>query len=699
MSMDATSTLIRSSLLGTARKRPGLVAALRVVGWIGMLATLLITLAVVAILTTVWWYGRPADDIDLAPLLDYRPPQVTRVLARDGTPIGEIAIERRTLVEFEALPQTLVDAFVAAEDADFFEHEGLDWSAIVRATTSNLIHGEARQGGSTITQQVIKNTLVGSARTLERKSLELRLVGRVEALLDKREIFMIYVNAIYLGEGCHGVEQAALHYFGKSVGELDLGESALLAALPRSPGRVTPYRRAELLEARRKHVLARMLALGRIGADEARHHLANPPKVLDRDALRDRAAFGEADEFVALARRELIRRYGEDQLATLGATVWTTVDLEVQRAARAAGRARLDAHEQRHGRGAHARPLADKARARLFARAPERLSVGESLAVVVTSNEHAARGRLEAAIGRHRVRVELPAWAREASRFPIGAALSVSITELGSEHALARLEAGPEFALALADVRTGELRALIGGRGFRQGDFDRSRSARRQPGSAFKPIVYGAALRSGRFTATSPMNLGEALAESDNAVALALFDALGPEPIHEFARELGLTSLLGRDRTLALGTSELTPLELLTGYLTLARSGAGIDPSGVARIDVPDDRRATLVRPRSFGVEAELAAALTDLLYLVVAEGTAQPAAELGRQVAGKTGTTDDARDAWFAGFTREHAAVVWVGFDRPHGLGPLEGGGDLALPIWLAAMQAAQRVDDQARP
>jgi penicillin-binding protein 1A len=693
--------------LQPARKRPRVRRLLGIVVRIGMLAVLLGATGVVAIVAMVGWFGRAADDIDLAPLLEYQPPQVTRVLARDGTPIGEIVIERRTVVEWDAMPHSLIDAFVAAEDADFFEHEGLDWTGIARATLNNLVPGEARQGASTITQQVIKNTLVGSARTLERKSQELRLVGRVEALLDKREIFTIYVNAIYLGEGCHGVEQAARHYFGKSVGEIDLGEAALLAALPRSPGLVTPYRQPDRLERRRKHVLGRMIALGKITVDEAQPFLARPPKVLDRDAPRDRAAFGDADEFVALARRELIRRYGEDRLATLGATVWTTVDLDVQRAARAGGRDQLDALERRHGHGSHARPLAAKARARLSARAPDRLELGESHTVVVVGHEHADEGWLDAELGRHRMRIELPVDARSVARFPIDSALTVTITDTTVDRVRAELEPGPELALVLADVRTGELRALIGGRDFRQADFDRSRAARRQPGSAFKPILYGAALRSGRFTAASrgrggpegqPMRLREALAQSDNAVALALFAAIGPDAVHEFARDLGLVSPLGRQPSLALGTSEVTPIDLLTGYLTLARGGVGIEPRGILRIEVPDDLHGHRVEPlaaptraRMFGIEAEVAAVLTSMLRSVVDEGTAKLASELGRPVAGKTGTTDDARDAWFAGYTPDHVAVAWVGFDVPRSLGKLESGGELALPIWLAAMHVAE--------
>lgn len=688
---------------------------------LGGVATMILT---VGILGTVWWFGRQVD-VDPERLLDYRPHQVTRILARDGTPIGELVFdERRTVVDYDELPEHLVHAFLAAEDADFFEHDGLDWPGIARAAVANLTPGRGSQGASTITQQVIKNTLLTHARTVERKSQELVLAGRVEAVLDKRQILEIYVNEVYFGEGRYGVEEAARWYFGKHVADVDLGEAAALAALPHAPGVVTPYRRVDDLEARRDYVLRQMREHGFARAEDIAPYLGAPIVALEHP--RDPPGIGEAEEFVALARAELIRRYGEEALPTLGATVRTSVDLDLQREARSAGRRELAGLEARHGYGHHARPLSKRARKRLEARAPEHVDAGSRQTAIldepsietVHPERAPAAARLRATVGVHPVTIELPESlaglppAELARRFPAGSAIEVRITAPPSAEspAFAELGPGPEFALALADVRSGELRALIGGRQYARGGFDRATSARRQPGSSFKPILYGAAIASREFTAAStaigggqggvrgePMRLRSALAHSDNAVALALMRAVGHERVDAFARDLGVASELGRHLSLALGTSEMTPLELMTAYLTLARGGAGIEPKVILEIEVPPDLHgqtpepvAPEPTPRLFSVDAGVAAVVTSMMASVVDEGTGKQAADLGRPVVGKTGTTDEARDAWFAGYTPDHVAVTWVGFDSPRSLGARESGSHVALPIWVAAMRTA---------
>ncbi len=675
----------------------------------------LVVLALLGVVALVRWHGRGADEVDPRVLLDYRPLQVTRVLARDGTLIGELHDgERRTLVTYAELPPALVDAFLAAEDADFFAHDGLDWPSIVRASFANLVDAEVRQGASTITQQVIKNTLLARERSVARKSQEIVLAGRVEAVLSKRQIFTIYVNEVYFGEGRYGVVEAARYCFAKPLADLDLGELATLAALPNAPGVVTCSRRTDRRAARRDYVLRQLVEHEFATAAEVEPFLGRPIIPVDRDALARAPGLGEADEFVELARLELARRYGEDGLARLGATVRTSVDLELQREARAAGREQLDRLEARHGYGAHARPLSARARARLEARAPTRLEPGRrATAIVVDEGPTLVDGRLQARIGAHRIAIELGELASLdpaalAERFARGRAIEVRILApaRGRAPARASLEPGPQLALALAEVESGELLALLGGREFRRGQFDRSRLARRQPGSCFKPVVYGAALRAGAVTAATvlpgddagaPISLPDALAESDNAVPLALLDAIGPAPVHEFARALGIESPLGEQPSLALGTSELTPIELLTAYLTLARAGVGERPTAILAVEVPADlqgRTPTPIAepepPARFGVEPALAALLTSMLERVVLDGTGKPAQALARPVAGKTGTTDEARDLWFAGFTRDHVAVAWVGFDQPRSLGRNESGHSLALPIWLAAMQRA---------
>ncbi|GEM_PF-137939 len=735
------TTSAKSNLAPPPRRPPGHPLWKRILAWTVALGGVASILSLSAVVATVWWYGRKADTVDPERLLDYHPPQVTRVLARDGTVIGELVFEeRRTVVGYDALPEHLVSAFLAAEDADFFDHDGLDWPGIARAVFANLTQRHVHQGASTITQQVIKNTLLSHARTLERKSQELVLAGRVEAVLSKRQILEIYVNQVYFGEGRYGVEEAARWYFGKSVGEVDLGEAAVLAALPQAPGVVTPYRRPEALERRRDYVLRQMREHGFARAEDIAPYLEIPIVAVDHSPGAGghtpgagghtpgaggptTMAIGDADEFVALALAELTRRYGEAALPTLGATVRTSVDLDLQREARAAGRRELAELEARHGYGRHGRPISDRARRRLEARAPTEVAAGERHTVLLEGMfEARSDGReehlLQARLGAFQVQVKLPPALFELPpveldrRFPRGGALEVRITAVpgGALPLLAELGPGPELALVLADVRSGELRAVVGGVHFRRGDFDRAREARRQPGSAFKPVVYGAALDSREFTPAStaigggqggiagePMRLRDALAHSDNAVALALMAALGPEAVHAFARDLGITAPLGPHLSLALGTSELTPMELLTAYLTLARGGVGMDPRAIIEIDVPPDLRGerptAIAHPRvhrTFGVDAEVAAVLTSMLASVVEVGTAKSARSLGRPTVGKTGTTDDARDAWFAGYTADHVAVAWVGFDSPRSLGARESGSHVALPIWISAMRHA---------
>ena len=592
-------------------------------------------LAALAVVGVVWWYGRQADAVDPELLLDYRPRQVTRILARDGTVIGELHTgERRTVVAYDELPPTLVDAFLAAEDADFFTHHGLDWPGIVRATVRNVTQVEAQQGASTITQQVIKNTLLDQRRSVERKSQEIVLASRVEAVLSKRQILEIYVNEIYFGEGRYGVSEAARYYFGKTLAELDLGEMATLAALPNAPGVVTCYRQVERLAARRDYVLTQMVEHGFLAPAAIAAYVGQPIVPLDREAAARVSAIGDADEFVDLARRELLRRYGEDGLARLGATVWTTVDLDLQREARATSGRTLDQLEARHGYGTHARPLSASARARLDASAPATLEPGQRLAVVIADARPHDPGRaeLDATLGPHAVVIELGPLAsleREAlaERFPVGHAIDVRVrADRGSDGiAHATLEPGPELAVALADVESGQLRVLLGGREFHLGGFDRALFARRQPGSSFKPVVYGAAARAGMLTPDAVLpgdeglwrGVAEAFADSDNAAAQALFDAVGPLAVHQFARDLGLDAALRDDASLALGTSEVTPIELLTAYLTIARAGAGIEPRSITAIEIPDDLRghapaqlaAEPGRTR-FGVEIDVAARL-----------------------------------------------------------------------------------------
>ncbi|HVH97642.1 MAG TPA: PBP1A family penicillin-binding protein [Enhygromyxa sp.] len=688
-----------------------------------------------------WYYGRDVEDVDEAKLRDYRPPQVTRVLDRNGVLIGEIFSERRTFVPYEEIPAHVENAFLAAEDADFYRHEGMDYIGMVRALVANVRARSLKQGASTITQQVVKNFLLSPERTFDRKVQELILARRIEQLLDKSEILELYLNDIYLGHGRYGIEEASLFYFGKSIREIDLGQAALLATLPKSPSNGTPYKDYDKAKARQVYVLEQMQKHAFAKPEEVARYIEAPLDIVDRDANADaeteidpsRAAkvAPGAEEFVDIAKAELVARYGEDALGELGATVVTTVDLELQRAARKALLDSLVAMDKRRSWGHGITPAKDKNRTRAAKQGAGPHTVGSIYPVII---EERAPGLpkegFPAVVGESfHVWVQVPEGSRyddpelsHLEQFPAGGITmgrvlaTTAPKELGLPDGwgLAEIGSGPEAASVLTDVDTGEVLAMIGGSRYGRGDFNRVLAAKRQPGSSFKPFVYGAALRSGQFTAASliedspeiyekwrPTNYerdvyrGEirmrvALTHSVNTIAIKLLDAVGIDAAIEFARLCGIESELEPNLSLALGTAEVTPFELMRGYLTLARGGSRIEPIFILSIELPGEDKWTPTREPEQVLDGGLVFVLASMMRSVVEEGTGTKAKELKVPVAGKTGTAAESRDAWFAGFTQDLVAIAWVGFDTPKPM-TRESGGKAALPIWLGAMKAAR--------
>ncbi|MFO0635183.1 MAG: PBP1A family penicillin-binding protein [Nannocystaceae bacterium] len=693
----------------------------------------LLALAGVATIAGIfWWYARDLDAVDESRMRNYRPPQVTRILSRDGEVIGEIYTERRTLVRYEDIPSHVENAFLAAEDADFYRHEGMDVLGMVRALVVNVRAGEVKQGASTITQQVVKIFLLSAERTLERKVQELVLARRVEQAFSKREIIELYLNEIYLGHGRYGIEEASRFYFGKSVRDIDLGQAALLATLPKAPGRDSPLQQPEHAKRRQVWVLGQMVDHGFATADEVAPFIDVPiDRMLAPAGARARIEPG-AEEFVDQARAMLEAEFGADAVPYLGATVVTTVSLPLQRAARAAVREQLRAIDERQGYGHKLKPAKAKVRAQAQLAGATTIGVGQTHAAVVVAAEGLALPDdcVAATIGEHPVVVRVPAGSRYAEadhtaavQLPVGAVVDVRIVagpghaEAGvpSSHAVAEIDAGPEAVVVVAAVDSGEVLAMIVGSRYASGGFDRASRALRQPGSSFKPFVYGAALASRQFTAASlvsdspeiyekwrPTNfepdvyrgdirLREALARSVNTVAIKLVDRLGVAQVQAFARAAGIHSKQPDDLSIGLGTGEVTPLELAGAYLTLARGGSRIDPSLVRSIATADGRR---IEPGSAPQQVlgeDVAFVLTSMMTQVVQSGTGTEAKALGRPVAGKTGTSADHHDAWFAGFTPRTVAVAWIGFDRPRPLGRSETGGKAAVPLWVAAMRGAE--------
>ena len=665
-----------------------------------------------------WYYGRDLPDV--ASLRSYEPPQTTRVLDRHGETIGEIFRERRTVVEMERVPRVLVLCVLAAEDADFYQHEGLDYPGIVRAVLRDLKEGRAAQGASTITQQVVKLLLLSPERTLSRKIRELILARRVEQELTKDEILHLYLNHINFGHGRYGVQEAAQYYFGKDVEELTLAEASLIAGVPQAPARLSPRSHPEAARRRQAFVLRQL--------EEKRAEYWPDLALEDIEAAREEEVTlieregpePEGAEIMALVRRELRDQVGEEAYRRGGFTVHTTLDLELQEAGREALRDGLEAVDRRQRyRG----PLRVPRRPREL-QPVEALRSGRVYRAEVTGTDDET-GTIHLDVGGHAAVVDLADLTRynpeglAASAFaPVGSRARVSILRAGEEGepAEAKLELGPQGALVVIDPRSRDVLALVGGYEGGPG-FDRSRQAVRQPGSTFKPLVYALGVQQRRFTPATlmidapavydrwrPQNyetwrhegavrLREALARSINLVAVRAIEEVGPDRVVELARQLGIATDLDPGLGLALGASGVRPIELTNAYATFAAGGRWAAPRFITRIEGPAGEVELPEReaPRDV-LTPEEAYVVTSMLESVASEGgTARRAARLGRPVAGKTGTSNEARDAWFMGYTPNVVAGVWVGFDDRRPIGRRESGGRTALPIWMDVVAAAE--------
>lgn len=557
----------------------------------------------------------------------FRPGEGGRILDRNDRFLGRIAVVRRVNVPLTAIPLHVREAFLATEDRRFYRHNGLDWRGVLRATTRNVRQLGVREGFSTITMQVARNSFLVNkryGRTLRRKLIELRLARLIESELTKDQILELYLNLIYLGNGMHGVEAASRDLFGKSVSQLDVSEGAVLAGLPKAPSAYTPRNSYDRALRRRNLVLSLMAEAGylssasaaaaqrerlRVAADEWRPDTGNEPLALD-------------------AVRALIDSIRPDALKEGDVTVYTTLDLTAQRAA-------------------------------------DRAVLRQTTAVT-----------------------------RE------------------TQYAGSRVRDAAQGALVALDPRTGDIRALVGGRRSARG-FNRAFSARRQPGSAFKPFVYAAALAAGMTPATlvddepvevlqgrsvwRPANyegsyqgtitLARALAISSNAAAVRVSQNVGIPNVIQAARRNGIASPLPRYPAMALGAVEVTPLELVAAYAPFANGGLRVHPRLVRRIEAMDGTVLWSAEtiPADTVMDARDAFQLTDMLRGVVDNGTGRVVRDMGVRgpVAGKTGTTNNADDVWFIGYTPSLVAGVWFGYDTPRPIAPRASGGRLAAPAW----------------
>ncbi len=602
-----------------------------------------ISISIVMVLTTVvfifgilsyfyFTYGLPSIDT----LRNYKPSTITRFYAHDGELIGEFFLEKREVVPLERMPSHLIQAFVAGEDARFFQHKGLDYLAILRALFRNIFSGEVLQGGSTITQQVVKSLLLTPEKRFARKIREAILAFKIEKYLTKEEILFLYLNQIYLGHGAYGVSVAAENYFGKSIEELNLAESALLAGLPQAPSKYSPLNHPDQARKRQQYVLYRMVEIGFISDGQLGQALQMPLRF--KEKTNSFAVADRAPHFVEVVRKYVEDKYGKEALYKKGLQVYTTIDLNSQRIAQESVESGLREIEKRQ------------------------------------------------------------------KYKPTDAPVAL------------------EGALLCFDLDSGYVKAMVGGRDFRKSQFNRAVQARRQTGSAFKPIVYAAALDKG-YTLTSlvvdapvlyesgekkwkPKNYGErflgpvtfrnALTHSVNVVTVKIAEHIGLDHIIGYARKLGISSPLQNDLSMALGSSSLSLYELTNAYAVFANEGRILKPIFIKKILDRDgnliEENLPLFYPKELPEEEQVltpqtAYLMTYLLQGVVQHGTGWKAKALKRTVAAKTGTTDQFIDAWFIGYTPEFITGVWVGFDDERSLGENETGSQAASPIWVTFM------------
>jgi penicillin-binding protein 1A len=586
-----------------------------------IVAILVLFVAVALAGSSLVYYVLLKELPSIAALKDYRPSITTRVYADNNELIDEFFLEDRKVIKYEDIPKMVIQAFVASEDARFFQHSGFDMQSMSRAFFKNIEAGKIVQGGSTITQQVAKALYLSPEKSYIRKIKEALLAYKIDRYLTKEEIITLYLNHIYLGHGTYGVEAAAQGYFGKSARNLSLPEAAMLAGLPKAPSNYSPYLHPERAYQRQAYVLNRMLEDGYITQREKDRALSSVVKlrsIKPKDKI--------APYFIENIRRYIQEKYGSDVLYKEGLEVYTTLNIQMQKAARDAVEQGLREMEER---------------------------------------EKYEKGQVQGAL----------------------------------------------FAM---ESKTGAIRAMVGGRDFQRSEFNRATQSRRQPGSAFKPLIYTAAFDKGMTPATvivdapivypdpqqpdgvwkprnfdekflGPTTLHNALIHSRNIITIKVLEEIGVDYAASYATNLGISSPLSRNLSMALGTSGVTLQELVRAYGVLANEGNRVQPFFIKKIVDRTGHVFEETQPKMEQViDPRIAFMTSYVLQDVVESGTGQRVRKLGRPVAGKTGTTDDTRDAWFMGFTPSLVAGVWIGFDEERPMGRQEVGGRAAAPIWL---------------
>ena len=698
---------------------------------------------------------------DYRQLADYEPPVMTRVQAGDGRLLVEYAIQKRVFVPGSALPKLVVQAMLSAEDKNFYYHPGVDFTGVARAMLTNVqnIATDRRLvGASTITQQVAKNFLLTSDVTMERKLKEAILAFRIERALSKDRILELYLNEIYLGFGSYGVAAAALNYFNKSLDRLTIAEAAFIAALPKAPNNYNPNKRPEAAKRRRDWVIGRMLEDEIITRAQAQDAKAQPLIIRKRDETE----YVQAKYYAEEVRRELVAHYGEEELYKGGLSVRTTLSPHHQRIAVQALQNGLEAYDRRHGwRGpintiSVSRGWLD---ALTSTKPPKGLGAWQLAVVLGATAARAEIGLSDGSLGT--ILLADVKWARqwlEGEKLGPQIKSATDVLQAGDVIAVEKITNGDdnplladgrytlrqipkvEGALIAMDPHTGRVLAMVGGYDYDKSQFNRAVQARRQPGSAFKPFVYLAALDQGftpstlildapfvidqgpglpkwrpsnytkKFYGPSTMRLG--IEKSRNLMTVRLAQTVGIETITQYAKKFGIAKKLPPQLSISLGAGETTLLNLTTAYGMLVNGGKRIRPALIDRVQdrhgktvFKHDTRAcsncqpdfwtdqsvpTVPDTRDVVTKPSSAFQIVSMLEGAVERGTGRRIKAVGKPLAGKTGTTNDAFDTWFMGFSPDLVVGVFVGFDTPRSLGKREQGASVAAPIFKEFMAEA---------
>lgn len=699
------------------------------IGLIGL--GILALLGAVTAAGVLWYFSQ--DLPSLESLQNYQPSLVTQVYSGDQQLIGQFFIERRIVTPLKDIPKTLTQAVIATEDARFFDHPGLDYIGILRAAWTNVRHGGRKvEGASTITQQLARSLFLSSERSYGRKIRELILAYKMEVVSTKEQILETYLNQIYFGQGAYGVAAAAQTYFGKELAKLTLPEAAFLAGLPKSPSRFSPFAAYDRAKKRQEHVLGRMEEAGFITQAEQEQAAAEPL------AFKRPGGDQLAPYFVEYIRQLLIAKYGETMVYKGGLKVFTTLNLEMQKLAEAAFAAGLRELDKRQGwRG----PL----RTADVATTPppgtetvaDALNIGDYREGLVTK---VAKDHYLVQVGQTVAKLAFDdmAWAKRRLKGPDatkdavvetnlkqtlkpGDVIEVVVKKLDRGTALVQLEQTPlvEGGLIAIDPGKGAIRAMVGGYDFNRSEYNRAVQAHRQPGSAFKPVIYATAMNQGMSPASvildapvvyeqeqeektwKPENYGkkfhgmvslrDALAHSHNLATVRLLEKVGVKNVIDFAQTVGITSPLAADLSLGLGSSSVGLLELTSAYGVFLNQGSRAEPYAIFFVKDHAGKVLELAEPEAHEViSKETAYLITNMMEDVIRKGTGQAAKVIDRPIAGKTGTTNEFINAWFIGGTPNLVTGVYVGFDDRRSLGETESGAHAALPIWIDFMREA---------